>query len=257
MISKQHEYRGTAAVSLVDDDLRRRLVAHVTSTKRPQETRKGLGATTLGTGSQPGRALSLTVTRSPLVMRQRPRPCRSPKGGCNRRSARRPRTPRAPPRARQPFQCHTYAAGDEEAVAVLTAQLDRDLGVFDVGVGGEYVAHGCLLLGNRGPGHALDPLVGTALSLALDVPTCQCGVPPGIEDLRAKYGDSTEAGGPPGNPYVVGKSLVGDIGFEPVTSSVSGQHLCVGMRASVGSGACAGSPRSATVRVVGRQFGRQ
>jgi hypothetical protein len=37
-------------------------------------------------------------------------------------------------------------------------------------------------------------------------------------------------------------------GFEPVTSSVSGQRLCVGMRASVGSGASAGSPMSATVR---------
>jgi len=41
---------------------------------------------------------------------------------------------------------------------------------------------------------------------------------------------------------------VGDAGFEPVTSSVSGQNLCVGMRASVGPGACAGSPMSAAVR---------
>jgi hypothetical protein len=37
-------------------------------------------------------------------------------------------------------------------------------------------------------------------------------------------------------------------GFEPVTSSVSGQRLCVGMRACVGSGASAGSTMSATVR---------
>ena len=41
------------------------------------------------------------------------------------------------------------------------------------------------------------------------------------------------------------------------TSSVRGQNLCLGMWASVASGACAGSLRSATVRVVGRQFGRQ
>jgi hypothetical protein len=42
--------------------------------------------------------------------------------------------------------------------------------------------------------------------------------------------------------------LVGDTGFEPVTSSVSGQNPCVGMQASVASEACARSPMSATVR---------
>ncbi len=35
---------------------------------------------------------------------------------------------------------------------------------------------------------------------------------------------------------------------DAMTPSVSGQHLCLGMRASVGSGAGAGSPMSATVR---------
>ena len=34
--------------------------------------------------------------------------------------------------------------------------------------------------------------------------------------------------------------LVGDTGFEPVTSSVSGQSLCLGRWAIVASGACAG-----------------
>ena len=43
--------------------------------------------------------------------------------------------------------------------------------------------------------------------------------------------------------------LVGDTGFEPVTSSVSGQNLCLGMAASVASVACARSPMSARVRV--------
>ena len=42
---------------------------------------------------------------------------------------------------------------------------------------------------------------------------------------------------------------MGDTGFEPVTSSVSGQNLCLGMRGSGGPGACAGSLMSATVRV--------
>jgi hypothetical protein len=53
---------------------------------------------------------------------------------------------------------------------------------------------------------------------------------------------------------------VGDTGFEPVTSSVSvtlmdprtpsvsGQNFCLGMRASVASGACAGSLMFAAVR---------
>jgi len=40
--------------------------------------------------------------------------------------------------------------------------------------------------------------------------------------------------------------------IEPVTSSVSGQNLCLGIRGSVVSGACAGSLMFATVR-----FGRQ
>src|SRR5512133_2341028 len=40
-----------------------------------------------------------------------------------------------------------------------------------------------------------------------------------------------------------------DTGFEPVTSSVSGQNLCSGMWWSVASGACAGSLMSATVRL--------
>src|SRR4030095_1230009 len=35
-------------------------------------------------------------------------------------------------------------------------------------------------------------------------------VPPGIEDVRAKHADSTAARRPPGIPYRVGKSLVGD-----------------------------------------------
>ncbi len=43
--------------------------------------------------------------------------------------------------------------------------------------------------------------------------------------------------------------LVGDTGFEPVTSSVSGQNFCSGMRRSVASGACAGSLMSAAVRL--------
>jgi hypothetical protein len=43
--------------------------------------------------------------------------------------------------------------------------------------------------------------------------------------------------------------LVGDTGFEPVTSSVSGQNLCLGTRGSGVPGACAGSLMSATVRV--------
>ena len=51
--------------------------------------------------------------------------------------------------------------------------------------------------------------------------------------------------------------LVGDTGFEPVTSSVSGQILWLGMRGSVASGACGGSPMSALCELVGRQFGRQ
>jgi hypothetical protein len=50
-------------------------------------------------------------------------------------------------------------------------------------------------------------------------------------------------------PLVRGLSvLVGDTGFEPVTSSVSGQNPCVGTRANVASGACGGSPMYATVR---------
>ncbi len=43
--------------------------------------------------------------------------------------------------------------------------------------------------------------------------------------------------------------LVGDTGFEPVTSSVSGQNLCLGVRASMAHGACAGSAMFAIVRV--------
>ena len=43
--------------------------------------------------------------------------------------------------------------------------------------------------------------------------------------------------------------LVGDTGFEPVTSSVSGQNLCSEMRTSMAFGACAGSPMYTTVRV--------
>ena len=42
---------------------------------------------------------------------------------------------------------------------------------------------------------------------------------------------------------------MGDTGFEPVTSSVSGQNLCLEMRGSGVSGACAGSLMSATLRV--------
>jgi hypothetical protein len=43
--------------------------------------------------------------------------------------------------------------------------------------------------------------------------------------------------------------LVGDTGFELVTSSVSGQNLCLGMRAGVASAACGRSLMSVTVRV--------
>jgi hypothetical protein len=42
---------------------------------------------------------------------------------------------------------------------------------------------------------------------------------------------------------------VGDTGFELVTSSVSGQNLCLGMRAGVASAACGRSLMSVTVRV--------
>jgi hypothetical protein len=41
---------------------------------------------------------------------------------------------------------------------------------------------------------------------------------------------------------------VGDTGFEPVTSSVSGQKPCLGMRISVAAAACRPSPMFATVR---------
>ena len=41
--------------------------------------------------------------------------------------------------------------------------------------------------------------------------------------------------------------LVGDTGFEPVTSSMSGQNRCLGMRMSVASAACGGSLMVATV----------
>jgi hypothetical protein len=41
--------------------------------------------------------------------------------------------------------------------------------------------------------------------------------------------------------------LVGDTGFEPVTSSVSGQNRCLGMGMSVASGECGGSLMFATV----------
>jgi hypothetical protein len=45
-----------------------------------------------------------------------------------------------------------------------------------------------------------------------------------------------------------GELLVGDTGFEPVTSSVSGQNLSLGIHGSLASGACAGSLMFATVR---------
>ena len=50
--------------------------------------------------------------------------------------------------------------------------------------------------------------------------------------------------------------LVGDTGFEPVTSSVSGQNICLGMRISVASGACVGRLYSPLCGLVGLQFGR-
>ena len=51
--------------------------------------------------------------------------------------------------------------------------------------------------------------------------------------------------------------LVGDTGFEPVTSSVSGRHLCVSMRRVWGLEPVQGRLCLPLCGAVGRQFGRQ
>ena len=55
----------------------------------------------------------------------------------------------------------------------------------------------------------------------------------------------------------LGVLLVGDTGFEPVTSSVSGQNLCLGMRGSGGPERAQGRRCLPPRGSVGRQFGRQ
>jgi hypothetical protein len=60
---------------------------------------------------------------------------------------------------------------------------------------------------------------------------------------------SAQAIGWVANEWLTRSFFVGDTGFEPVTSSVSGQNLCPGTPASVAPGACAASPVSAAVRV--------